>query len=84
MKLIHCADLHLDSRMESGLPPEKAGSGDWSFCIHLQKWWTWRQKTAWKQFLLCGDLFDAGKVSVRARNCVLNASGNIRRFIFII
>ena len=24
MKLIHCADLHLDSRMESGLPPEKA------------------------------------------------------------
>ena len=24
MKLIHCADLHLGSRMESGLPPEKA------------------------------------------------------------
>ena len=24
MKLIHCADLHLGSRMESGLPPAKA------------------------------------------------------------
>ena len=25
MKLIHCGDLHLDSRMETGLSKEKAG-----------------------------------------------------------
>lgn len=34
--------------------------------------------------LLCGDLFDAGKVSVRARNCVLNADAEISADLFLL
>lgn len=73
MKLIHCADLHLDSRMESGLPPEKARERRMELLHTFTKMVDMVAEDGVEAILLCGDLFDAGKVSVRARNCVLNA-----------
>ena len=73
MKLIHCADLHLDSRMESGLPPEKARERRMELLHTFTKMVDMAAEDGVEAILLCGDLFDAGKVSVRARNCVLNA-----------
>ncbi len=73
MKLIHCADLHLDSRMESGLPPEKARERRMELLHTFTKMVDTAAEDGVEAILLCGDLFDAGKVSVRARSCVLNA-----------
>lgn len=73
MKLIHCADLHLDSRMESGLPPEKARERRMELLHTFTKMVDTAAEDGVEAILLCGDLFDAGKVSVRVRNCVLNA-----------
>lgn len=73
MKLIHCADLHLDSRMESGLPPAKARERRMELLHTFTKMVDMAAEDGVEAILLCGDLFDAGKVSVRARNCVLNA-----------
>ena len=73
MKIIHCADLHLDSRMESGLPPEKAGERR----LELLRTFTRMVERAAEEkveaVLLAGDLFDAGTVSGRAGSCVLDA-----------
>ena len=73
MKLIHCADLHLDSRMESGLPPEKARERRMELLHTFTKMVDTAAEDGVETILMCGDLFDAGKVSARARNCVLNA-----------
>ena len=73
MKMIHCADLHLDSRMESGLPPEKARERRMELLHTFTKMVDMAAEDGVEAILLCGDLFDAGQVTVRARNCVLNA-----------
>ena len=76
MKLIHCADLHLDARMEASLPREKA----WERRQEVMRTFTRMVETAEDQgveaILLCGDLFDAKTISARARNCVLDAVKN--------
>lgn len=73
MKIIHCADLHLDSRMESGLSAEKARERR----LELLRTFTRMVERAGTEqvdaILLCGDLFDARTISVRAENCVLDA-----------
>ena len=73
MKLIHCADLHLDARMESSLPKEKAKERR----LELLRTFTRMVERAASEgvdaVLLCGDLFDGKTIAVRARNCVLDA-----------
>lgn len=82
MKLIHCADLHLDSRMESGLPPEKARERRTELLHTFTKMVDTAAEDGVEAILLCGDLFDAGKVSVRAKKCVLNAVRNYPEISF--
>lgn len=73
MKLIHCADLHLDARMESSLPREKARERR----LELLRTFTRMVERAASQgvaaILICGDLFDAKTISARARSCVRDA-----------
>ncbi len=73
MKIIHCADLHLDARMDSSLPKEKARERR----LEILRTFTRIVETAAQEgveaILLCGDLFDARTISARARNCVLDA-----------
>lgn len=73
MKIIHCADLHLDSSMESGLPVEKAQERR----LELLRTFTCMVERAAREqadaVLLCGDLFDGRTISVRAKNSVLDA-----------
>lgn len=70
MKLIHCADLHLDARMQTHLPPDRAAE---------------RRKEILQTFvdlvrlasgsvdgiLIAGDLFDGEAVTVRTTRTVL-------------
>ena len=73
LKLIHCADLHLDARMESSLPKEKARERR----LEVLRTFTEMVEQASAEhvdaILLCGDVFDAKTISARARNCVLDA-----------
>lgn len=73
MKLIHCADLHLDARMESGLPKEKARERRLELLRTFTRMTERAAELGVEAILLCGDLFDAGTVSARAKNCVLDA-----------
>lgn len=73
MKMIHCADLHLDSRMESGLPAEKAKERRLELLRTFTRMIERAEEEQAEAVLLCGDLFDARTVSVRAGNCVMDA-----------
>ncbi|MDO4262273.1 MAG: metallophosphoesterase [Eubacteriales bacterium] len=73
MKLIHCADLHLDSGMETGLPAEKARERRLELLDTFENMIQAGASAGAEGVLLCGDLFDGGTVSARARSRVLNA-----------
>ncbi len=73
MKIIHCADLHLDSRMESGLPAEKARERRLELLRTFTRMVERAQEQRAEAILLCGDLFDARTISARAGNCVMDA-----------
>jgi len=76
MKLIHCADLHLDAKMESSLPKEKAKERR----LEILRTFTRMVESGSQQgvdaILLCGDVFDAKTISARARKSVLDAIVN--------
>ncbi|MCC8140768.1 MAG: metallophosphoesterase [Lachnospiraceae bacterium] len=73
MKIIHCADLHLDSRMETGLSKEKAKERRLELLRTFTQMIERGAAEGVDAVLLCGDLFDARTISARARNCVLDA-----------
>lgn len=73
LKLIHCADLHLDARMESGLSREKARERRLELLRTFIRMVEQAAEQGVEAILLCGDLFDAKTISARARNCVLDA-----------
>ena len=73
MKLIHCADVHLDSRMESGLPVEKAKERRLELLHTFTRMTEQAAEDKVEAILICGDLFDGRSVSTRAGNCVLDA-----------
>lgn len=82
MKLIHCADLHLDSRMESSLPKTKAKERRLEILRTFTRMVEYASVKNVDAILLCGDLFDAKTISVRARNCVLDAILRHPKIIF--
>ncbi len=82
MKLIHCADLHLDARMESSLPREKARQRRLEILRTFTQMVEAGDENGVEAILMCGDVFDTKTISVRARNCVLNAIRTHPRITF--
>ena len=76
MKLIHCADLHLDARMEASLPREKARERRQEVMRTFTRMVETAEDQGVEAILMCGDLFDAKTISARAGNCVLDAVKN--------
>ena len=72
MKLIHCADLHLGSRMESGLPPAKAQERRMELLHTFVNMVERASSEGVEAMLFCGDLFDTEQVSVRTKSVVRN------------
>ena len=72
MKLIHCADLHLDSRMESGLPSAKAQERRMELLHAFVNMVERASREGVEAVLLCGDLFDTEQVSARTKSVVRN------------
>lgn len=73
MKLIHCADLHLDSGMTSNLSREKAKERKSELLMTFNKMIKYAVKENVRAILIAGDLFDKKKVSKTALNTVWQA-----------
>lgn len=70
MKIIHCSDLHLDSKMESNLDKEKAKQRKNEILLSFQNMIDFANENDVKVIIIAGDLFDKSKISVKARNLV--------------
>ncbi len=73
MRLIHCADLHLDSGMRSNLSKEKARERKKELLLTFQRMVNYAAEHAVSAILIAGDLFDTRQISATARHAVWDA-----------
>ena len=71
MKLLHCADIHLDSVMESNLSPEQAKERKRELLLGFADMVRYGAERDVRGVLIAGDLFDGASCAKRTRTYVL-------------
>lgn len=71
VKIIHTADVHLDSKLKRHLDDRRAKQRRDELLLSFQKMVQYGDKQGVEAILIAGDLFDVAKVSATARNAVL-------------
>lgn len=71
MKLIHCADLHLDSKMTANLDKEKAKERKGELLHTFERMVAYATRHEIEMILIAGDMFDTKNISATVRNTVL-------------
>lgn len=72
MKIIHCSDLHLDSKMETNLNKEKAKERKNEILLTFEKMVDFAKQNEVKVIIIAGDMFDKKNISVKAKKIVKN------------
>lgn len=72
MKIIHCADLHLDSKMKSNLDSEKARVRRGEILHTFERMVDYALQNGVEAILIAGDLFDTAKISRTTLHTVLS------------
>lgn len=62
MKVIHCADLHLDSKMDSNLNFSQARQRNLELCNTFHRMVRFASENMVRVIMICGDLFDSSRV----------------------
>ena len=70
MKIIHCADLHLDSKLESNIGKEKARERRNELLHTFERIVQFAKQEDVTAVLISGDFFDIRNVSAKVRNLV--------------
>lgn len=68
MKIIHCADLHLDSKLNANLSKAKAKERKQEILNTFVRMVDFADKNKVSAILICGDLFDTKNISALSRN----------------
>ena len=82
MKIIHVADVHLDSKLNRHLDDRRAKERRDELLITFQKMVQYGDKEGVEAILIAGDLFDVAKISATARGAVLAAIQDHPRITF--
>lgn len=82
MRIIHCADIHLDSKLTTHLPIEKARQRRRELLHTFQKMVEFADKKGVNAILIAGDLFDAQVVSAKAFHFVKDIIIRYREITF--
>lgn len=72
MKFIHCADIHLDSKIEANLPSAKSKERKREVLRSFLRLCEYAEKNGVTAVIIAGDLFDGEKISPVTRNAVLS------------
>ncbi len=73
MKIIHCADIHLDSGLSSNFDKEKARERKAELLRTFIRMTEYAAENGIEAVLIAGDLFDRDAVSATSRNTVIGA-----------
>lgn len=72
MKIIHCADLHLDSKMNSNLDQRHAKERNGELLHTFERMISYAADNDVSAILISGDLFDRKHISLTVRNTVFH------------
>jgi DNA repair exonuclease len=72
MKIIHCADLHLDSKLTANLSKSQIKERRMELLQTFERMVRYASENAIKAIIIAGDLFDTKNVSATTRNTVSN------------
>ena len=72
MKFIHCADLHLDSKMDTNLDKDSAKERKGEILHTFERMVMYAHSNGISAILIAGDMFDRKNISATARNVVLH------------
>lgn len=84
MKFLHTADLHLDSPMDSKLPPEKAKERRAELLTAFSRMAERASEIGVRAVIIAGDLFDRKKVTRRAMKYVLDTAARYSGIDFLV
>lgn len=73
MKIIHCADLHLDSKMTANLTSEQARERQAELLQTFKKMVAYAKGVHARAIIIAGDLYDKKSISRAARNTFYDA-----------
>ena len=73
MKIIHCSDLHLDSKMKSNLDSMKARERRDEILRTYQNMVEYAAENDVEIIIIAGDMFDKKNITVKAKNVVLDS-----------
>ena len=71
MKIIHCSDIHLDSRMESNLSAAQARERNHEICATFGRLTRYAAEEGVRAVLIAGDLFDTERVTAQTAGYVM-------------
>ena len=84
MKFLHTADIHLDSPMESKLPPEKAKERRGELLTSFSRMAEFASESGVAAVIVAGDMFDRKKVGRRAMKFVLDTVARFENTDFLV
>lgn len=82
MKIIHCADLHLDSKMQTNLTKEQAKERKAEILETFLAMVDYASENDVSAILIAGDMFDTKRITARTGNVVKEAIINNPNIIF--
>lgn len=72
MRIIHCADLHLDSKMETNLSAPKAKERKREILNTFERMVDYAAQNEVNAIIIAGDMFDTARITQTTKNRVLN------------
>ncbi|MBQ8748888.1 MAG: metallophosphoesterase [Clostridia bacterium] len=84
MKIIHTADLHLDSKMETYLTKEKAKERKLEVRFAFQRLVEYASENNVQVIIISGDMFDTKNIISSTKNFVLNLIGKYSNIDFLV
>lgn len=76
MKILHTADLHLGSKMQTSLSPEKARERKEELMSAFKRMTEYAAREGIDAFILAGDIFDSGRTPKKTIDYFLSCIGN--------
>ena len=73
MKIIHCADLHLDSKMETNLSKEKSKERKNEILITFERMVDYARQNGVEIIIIAGDMFDKKNITQKCKKTVKSA-----------
>ena len=83
MKFIHCADLHLDSKLESNIGKEKAKERRNEILLTFERIVKLAVEEKVTAVLIAGDFFDTGNIASKAKKMVWDIIENNQEIDFL-